>query len=252
MYTHCYRHCLNLAVGTTLKQSEICSDALDMAYEICKLIEFSPKRNAAFNQIKVEESDDSPGVGIRKFCPTRWTVRGESISSILENYNVLKQLWDKCLEGKKLEPDIKGRIIGVKTQMSKYKLLFGLHLCERILKITDNLSKTLQNESMCASEAQVIAKMTVQTLQSMRSDDTFRLFIQHVNVLRQRIGTEEPLLPRKRRAPVRFETGEGPCFHSSDVEYHYCRIYFEVLDLIVSSITQRFNQPGYFMYQNLE
>ena len=71
-------------------------------------------------------------MGIRKFCPTRWTVRGESISSIIENYTILN-------------------------------LLFGLHLSERILKDTDNLSKTLQKESLSASEAQLIANHTVKT-----------------------------------------------------------------------------------------
>ena len=73
----------------------------------------------------------------RKLCPTRWTVRGNSVESIIRNYNNLKQLWDECLE-KRLDPDIKGRIIGVKTQMTQYKVLFGLKLCERVLKITDN------------------------------------------------------------------------------------------------------------------
>ena len=50
-------------------------------------------------------------MGIRKFCPTRWTVRGDSVESIVKN---LKQLWDEM----RLDPDIKGRIIGVKTQMT--------------------------------------------------------------------------------------------------------------------------------------
>ncbi len=103
----------------------MCSDALDTAFEICKLVKFSPNRNSAFDRIKAEndDSDDSP-IGIRKLCPTRWTVRGDSISSIIENYTILKLLWDECLK-KKLEPDIKGRIIGVKslkTQMAKYNL----------------------------------------------------------------------------------------------------------------------------------
>ena len=80
---------------------------------------------------------------------------GESIGSILENYNVLKELWDECLE-QHLTPDVKCRIIGVKAQMSTFSVLFGLRLCERILRITDNLSKTLQNESLCAAEAQIL------------------------------------------------------------------------------------------------
>ncbi len=111
--------------------------------------------------------------------------------------------------------------------MAKYNLLFGLQLCERILKITDNLSKTA---SMSTSEAQAIAKMTVKTLQKMRTDDMFKLFFLHVDNLCERTNTEEPFLPRKRRTPVHFEVGEGDCHYSPTVEDHYRRHYFEALD----------------------
>ena len=37
IYTHCYAHALNLAVGDTLKQSIICHEALEVAFEITKL-----------------------------------------------------------------------------------------------------------------------------------------------------------------------------------------------------------------------
>ena len=63
-------------------------------------------------------NDDSSG-GIRKFCPTRWTVCGGAIKIIFENYDVLYQLWEECLE-ERLQPDVKGRIIGVQTCMSHY------------------------------------------------------------------------------------------------------------------------------------
>ncbi len=74
----------------------------------------------------------------------------------MENYKLQhSEVWNECLQDK-LMPDINSRIIGVKTQMSNFSLLFGLYLSERILKITDNLSKTLQLKSFCAAEAQVI------------------------------------------------------------------------------------------------
>ena len=79
-----------------------------MVFEISKLVKFSPKRNAAFDQIKAEVvEEDGFAPSIRTFCPTRWTVWGNSIGSILENYKVLKQLWEECLETR-LEPDVKG------------------------------------------------------------------------------------------------------------------------------------------------
>jgi len=85
------------------------------------------------------------------FCPTRWIVRGESIASILDIYSASMQLWEECLE-ERLELNVKGRIIGVQTQMKQYSILFGLKLCERVLKVTDSMSETLQLQSLSAAE----------------------------------------------------------------------------------------------------
>jgi len=128
LFTHCYCHALNLAISDTIKQSKICRTALEVAFEITKLVKFSPKRNAIFDRIRSEEEDDS-SIGIHTFCPTRWTVRGDSIESILSNYDNLKQLWEECLETN-LQPDVKGRVIGVQSQMAQFDLLFGLKLCQ--------------------------------------------------------------------------------------------------------------------------
>ena len=48
-----------------------------------------------------------------------------------------------------------------KHTMSQYKLLFGLHLCKKILLITDNLSKTLQKQTLSAAKGQEIARLTI-------------------------------------------------------------------------------------------
>lgn len=205
---------------------------------------------SSFRQDEQDE-DNWGGVGIRKFCPTRWTVRGESIKSIIENYNVLKELWVQCLE-LNLQPDVKGRIIGVQTQMLHFKFLFGLKLCERILLITDNLSKTLQKQSLFAAEGQEVASLTVKTLESMRNESDFHLFFQHLETLRAHTETDVPCLPRRRTAPQRLEIGEGVGYHASSVEEYYRAQYFEALDLAICGIKDRFDQPGYETYKNLE
>ena len=46
--------------------------------------------------------------------------------------------------------------------------------------------------------------------------------------------------------------GQDDGYHSSTVEDHYRILYFEAFDLAVSSIKERFDQPGYILYQNLE
>jgi len=65
---------------------------------------------------------------------------------------------------------------GEQSQMAQFDLLFGLKLCQCILKITDNLSKTLQKSSLSAAEAQHVAALTVTTIKKMRSEEDFDLF----------------------------------------------------------------------------
>ena len=72
--------------------------------------------------------------------------------------------------------ETKARIQGVSAQMKFFKFLFGVMLGELILRHTDNLSRTLQHKIISAAEAQEIARMTVRTLKSIRSDEAFDLF----------------------------------------------------------------------------
>ena len=63
----------NITADCLVQQSEICCDALETAFEISKLIKFSPKRNATFGRIKADipEEKAHTGVGVRSFCPIR-------------------------------------------------------------------------------------------------------------------------------------------------------------------------------------
>ena len=178
-------------------------------------------------------------------------MRGDAIESIIEHYDTLSRLWDECLETR-LDPDVKGRIIGVQTQMTTFNLLFGLQLSMKILKITDNLSRTLQKQSMSAAEGQSVAELTIKTLKSMRTDANFNAFFTLCNCFREHSNVNLPVLPRKRKAPKRYEIGTEDGSHSATVEDHYRQAYYEVLDLAIAGILDRFNQPGYNIYSNLE
>ena len=42
---HCYGHALNLAVGDSMKQSKVCKDALDIAFELANWLDTCILRN---------------------------------------------------------------------------------------------------------------------------------------------------------------------------------------------------------------
>ena len=62
----------------------------------------------------------------------------------------------------------------------------------------------------------------------------------------------EATLPRKRKVPRCYDSGHAEAEFPSTPKDHYRQIYFEAVDLIVQSITKRFNQPGYKVYLQLE
>ena len=69
---------------------------LDVVFEISKRIKKSPKRDEIFQKLKEEITVDTPG--FRVLCPTRWTVRAASLQSVLDNYEVLLQVWEESKE----------------------------------------------------------------------------------------------------------------------------------------------------------
>lgn len=249
IFTHCHGHALNLAVGDCVKQCQVMKNAFEVVAEVSKLIKKSPKRDAAFEKLKADLAPETPG--FRVLCPTRWTVRAASLQSVIDNYEVLLLVWQEALDGS-LDGEIRARIIGIEAQMMKFDFLFGICLGSIVLRNSDNLSKTLQHKTLSAAEGQRIAKLTLSVLQKMRSDEQFTSFYQRVIQEQTRFGVADPCLPRKRRAPQRFEVGSSTGDYHVTPEAHYRQIYYGALDHVVEAIKDRFDQPGYRIYHNLE
>ena len=146
---------------------------MDITHEIRKLVKFSPKCNAIFDKLKEELCPDTPG--FRVLCPTRWTVRAKSLQSVQNSYSVLQELWDFMLDGN-VDPDIRARVNGVRTQMESFDLFFGISLAELVLNHGENLSATFQSSDISAAEGQRAALLTVNTIAMMHTDESFSLF----------------------------------------------------------------------------
>lgn len=253
VFTHCYGHSLNLAASDTVKKSKLLKQALETAQEITKLIKFSPRRDAVFKRLKAENESmlENKTIGIRVLCPTRWTVRADSLFSIIENYSVLHDTWDEALEISR-DTESKARIQGVQSQMKKFDFLFGVVLGEMILRHTDNLSKALQAKVISAAEGQQTADMVVQTLQKLRDDQQYDLFWMKMIKMSESLEVENAQVPRKRKLPKRYDDGLAEAEFHNDPKLYYRQHYFEAIDLAINCIQGRFQQPGYQIYSNLE
>ena len=213
VYTHCYGHALNLAACDTVWSNKILRDTLHTTNEISKLLKFSPRRDTLFEKIKSEISPEL--LGFRTLCPTQWTVKADSLCSVINNYSVFQEFWEKAKDIIS-DSETRARIAGVEAYMSKCEYKFGLVLGVCVLRHTDNLSKTLQSPKLNASEGQRIAELTCLTLERIRTNECCDEFWEMVLQLARKHDINEPTLPRKRKAPARYEVGsEDGYFHDS-------------------------------------
>ena len=247
VYTHCYGHAFNLACCDAVKGCKSMRDALDTSYEIIKLVKKSPRRDAILQRLKEQIPEESRG--IRVLCPTRWTVCAQALQGNIVNNQVLQMLWQESLDFVK-ETEMRSRIQGVSACMNSFYFFFGVVLGE-LLNHSDNLSKTLQSHHMSAAEGQKIAVMTIRTLQSIRSEGNIQLFGKKVTKMASDLEVSDPVLPRQRKRPKRYEDG-GEGYFPENVEDFYRPIFFEAVDLVIGGIRAHFDQPGYKLYSKLE
>ena len=249
IYTHCYGHALNLAACDTMKKIKLLKEAPEITHEVTKLVKYSPRRQEIFHQVKQKMISSNDGPGISVLCPTRWTVRAESLCSIMKFFYALQCTWEEAAEIVK-DSETKARIKGVAVQMNSFNYIFGNLLGEMLLKHADNLSRTQQKKSLSAAEGQTIAGMTVDTLKSLQNDASFDG--EKLNRKVSELGVSEPQLPRQKRRPARYDNGLSRGEFHDNPKSFYKQIYFEAFDLIISCITDRFSQPGYAIYKSLE
>jgi len=262
--THCHAHSLSLSVKDTTKDIKILRDTMGTAGEIAILIKYSPKREKILgtlkDQIECESEDVFKTNGILKLSETRWTVRAQCFKRILENYDELMAVWKHCLENDKMQTDLKSRIIGVEKQMQSFDFFFGLNIGCRLFSHTDKLSCTLQSEKMSACQSKRNADLVVSVLEGMRNEEFFNGFYDTVTLkAKKHTFITEPINPRKRKAPnystlIRLDgcSSKGPAHQPSTPRDRYQTIYYESLDTLISSINERFSQPSFESYEQME
>ena len=120
-----------------------------------------------------------------------------------------------------------------------------MHAGELILKHADNLSSTLQHKHLSAAEGQKIAMMTVQTMESLRTDEMYDLFWDKVTQRASSLGVDDPQLPHCRKRTRSYDDGISyGDFHITPKAY-FRQNYYEAIDLVVGCMQNRFDQPGY-------
>ena len=234
------------------------------AGQICVLVKYSPKREKLLGKLSenIEGTleTDKQANRLDKLSVTRWTIRANCFKKIIENYHSVMALWKESLD-EKPDAETKAKINGCKKQMESFSFYFGLNLGRKLYAHTDNLSKTLQKEKMSAVSGKELADLTIKTMQGMRNDRDFDLFYETLTQSASSIDfVSTPTAPRKRKRPkydiLQFLEGNPRCsgeaYYPETAHAHFKAIYFEAIDVIVSSIKERFEQSTFRIFTEVE
>ena len=259
IYVHCTNHSLNFGVQDSLKNLPAAREALLWAHDVGVIIKASPKRKALFETIReeFEEGFSAP----KTICTTRWTVRKAAINGLLNCYrSVLALLLDLAeqknvetiADGKKINISAKAR--GLHDQLEKSKVYFALLCLRDVLTHCESLSKVLQTSTLSLSGAKEAIDLTLQALRRMRSDEHFEKLWRETSTA-ESLNLVAPSLPRTRRPPLRNEynpnqTSDPHVFSTPKDAMR--KDFFEIVDVTINEIEERFEQEGFRTYFLLE
>ena len=223
LYTHCYTHSIDLAVGHMRKVCPVFKDAIDNTYELTKLVKISPKLDAKLHSIQVENNSsgsnkdgefaDGLKNSIKKlFCHTRRTVRADCLKRAIRNFDELQKLWDWSLENCSCSK-MKARIRGIKVYTLTFSYCFGIYSAHLILSHTDKFIQILQDTQRTPVDAQVVSCACVATLESVRAKNEFKLFWNKVKQFAEKHKIDEPHLPHTKNIPNPYMIGKAAGEH---------------------------------------
>jgi len=135
-YVHCVAHSLNLCLQDCGQNCKVIQEALTVTAEISSIIRASPKCLAQFHHLQQELSPGAPG--IKPLCPTRWTVRTQSLRAVILNYSVLQCELDKI--GQESSGEASRKALGVLAVMERFTTYFGLKLAFLVFSAMEQLS----------------------------------------------------------------------------------------------------------------
>ena len=145
---HCYCHALNLAVRDAIKNVPVLKESLEDAYELTKLIKYSPKRQGALKRkqeelktdnfhLTVNPSEQMKSANYSKIqllFPKRWTIRAKSLHFIHNNYKPIQELLTWCEDSKNnSHTDWRSRAGDLLKRMKSFNFKYGLKLYMMVL-----------------------------------------------------------------------------------------------------------------------
>ena len=144
--------------------------------------------------------------------------------------------------------------------MESFDYYFGLKFGKMLYSHTDKLSQTLQDVKKSAVSSKRLTMLTVDTISSLYNDDSFNALYDTCLKEAEKIPTiGAPFLKRNRKCPkysilhhVEGWQSKSQGHHLNSPHDHYCQEFSNAVDVLLSSVRDRFDQPSILVFEKLE
>ena len=270
VYVHCFAHCNELIVQDAIKQSNLLSTSLDLCQSLYAIVGAYPKRILLFEEIQAEfqnesNTDDYKILRLKSLSVTRWTTRVKAADVIFEKSAELRATLERLQKDTSITADTKARVRGIlRQQLSSLNVLFNLNATRKLLVLLEKLSKELQAVDISAEYGLFSIRHVLRRLQEMRSDEEFEFILDEAKKVFALMEWErsEIVNSRQRKIPRWMEDNEmfltehlpvtDAATDNNAITTEMRRSYYQAIDAIVSSLTERFEQDDLSLLKYIE
>jgi hypothetical protein len=147
-----------------------------------------------YQQFKLQDS-----VALRPLCPTRWTMRISSITSVLANYTELLTFLQDMSVTETGEAGYKSS--GYCKQLQTFSMYFTLRLLHDVFSCSEHLAQTLQSSTLSLSKAKSSVDALSAIWTAQRNVDRYHEMWISVTSDAATVGVDDPIMPRARKVP---------------------------------------------------
>ena len=247
IYVHCYGHILNLITKDCISEVPVLRNTLGTIQSLYTFLEASPKRHAMF----MKNGDSDFVKTLKSNCKTRWTAHESSRKAVeAELFTIIRTLSE-------ISNDHNSKTSSEATSLLRsvcsFDFLFGMSVLKLILPHTSHLSAAVQSVDMDVLRVKENAELTIKTLESLRTNESFQIIWELTEKNRDRVKTlieteeidvdfQEANLPRQKPSTRRLGTVEASCENTVFTVENYNKVnnYIPALDRIISEFKSRF------------
>ena len=243
LYVHCYSHALNLVIVNTCSTNRVARNFFGVLESLYVFIQASSKRHDVFEQYQKKLYPDQPIVTIKRLSDTRWSCRSDSVRVVKQTLGAiiatLEEIGDSSGDRRAAETN-------AILKSLDFEFILALEVFADLLSLSKILSDYLQKSNIDIIVAMEMVSSVKSILCDRRSEEEFSKIWTASQTEAHKLGID-PTPPRRRSRQVsrRIDATSTPqaTFQSKEEEYRIT-FFFCVIDLMVSSMDDRFGQQA--------